>query len=141
MGTNFYLADEMYMTTEQIERAKSLVDGASFVCHKSHTKDGDVFSLGIDPVYLFSFPANIRLINDNSSGIKTIGELVQAIESEGSKLRLPNEVAEQDYEHIENWLRSHRGHEEWDRFINFIDVESLFKPRKNANSFFSARSN
>jgi hypothetical protein len=140
MGTRYYLADEVYMTPAQIEDAIGNED--VFVCHRgSKGRGGLVFSLGINPIYLFNFPPSTRIANDNNSNIETFGELVKAIKSDGSELRMPGEVAERNYEHIEAWLKSHRGYGDWDMFIDSIDVESLFVPGKNADGYLKAKLN
>jgi len=102
MGTNYYLADRRYMTSEQIKKAESFLDENAFVCNQSYNGERKLFSLGIDPFYLFNYPANTKIINDNSSIIGTFGELVKVIESDDSKLRMPDEVEKKDYEYIEN---------------------------------------
>lgn len=145
MGTNFYLADARYMTQSEIECAEHF-DQNALVCHRSGTKEGMVYSLGVHPICFFNLPRDTRLINDNCSDIASIGDLFDAITKEGAILKTPPEVQKESNEQIKEWLLSLPDIGGWAIFrdekkavANGASADSLFTPQPTAEQYLKRK--
>lgn len=95
MSTEFFLADERYMSEAEIADARSFSESA-LICQKSKGSTGAVFTLEVPNITFYNLPRDTRVVNNNNNlKINTVGDLIDATREETSRV-IPRHEAEQD---------------------------------------------
>ena len=127
MGTDYYLADPMYMTPQEIERAHHFDYGA-VICNKrldGGDSDGRiklVYTLEVPNIIFFNLPPDVLLVNSNNDlQVRTISDLIAQIRRNQGRVITVDMAAEMTKESHEQWLRSRPNTDAWNSFLSQYD--------------------
>ena len=79
MTTTYYLADERYMTKEEIELARQFDLAKARICYTSCTPIGMKAVLVMEPLEIAIYEDDAKVVADNGMSARTIGEVRQII--------------------------------------------------------------
>src|SRR3989344_7128954 len=122
MSTTYYLADERYMTTEEIERAKHF-DGDASLCHR-HTgglnDNGEqihIFTSYIPLTLLRNLPRDVKITGPNAPE-RTLGELVDRMNADGNIIITPEEGRAEAEAELARMRELRKGNPKWSAALN-----------------------
>ena len=141
MGTDYYLADPMYMNPSEIHRAHQF-EQDTLLCHRSGGRDPNgkphlVYTLEVPNIIFFNLPRDVLLVNSNNDiHANTLGELINQIERLNSKIITVTTAEEMRREAKEQWLRTRPDTAAWN---SFLDQYVLLETPSVMHYIFKAR--
>ncbi len=143
MATDFYLADERYMSEEEIGNAQHFNEDA-FVCRQYCASEGKLgYTLGINLSLLHTLPVDTKLLNNNNClNIRTIEDLLDAI-NKSSIIETPEEKIRNDKEYVKMLISRPDNEQTYffkyikDAVKNGMPLDSYFHPSQTAEQYIT----